>query len=201
MRSDHSSLCDFSNSDRTASTTTQRPFPLQGKYYANVFIHFEPTGRLLKDVDDNEMVYGSPKNPARFELGAKLPPYVIPGTAEAQRYSRYNPWGWGHDADFDDWDDDGWDDDNFEEESDDEEEDYDDDLLEEEEDWEYEHYDSDEDGNYWFEEEILKRDPESFAEDENEDDKHDATIDDRHGRRWRRNPSNPRGTHSHQDWF
>lgn len=45
-----------------------RPFPLKGKYYANVFIHFEP------DPDDVE------------NSGLELPPYILEGSVEAKKF-------------------------------------------------------------------------------------------------------------------
>jgi hypothetical protein len=45
-----------------------RPFPFKGKYYANVFIHFEP------DPDDIA------------NSGLDLPPYILEGSAEAKKF-------------------------------------------------------------------------------------------------------------------
>lgn len=42
----------------------QRPFPLKGRFMANVFVHFEPIGPVGKEVN----------------ISADLPNYVIPGT-------------------------------------------------------------------------------------------------------------------------
>lgn len=44
-----------------------RPFPLKGRYFANVFIHFEP---------DSSM---------QHEAGVSLPPYVLEGSVEAKK--------------------------------------------------------------------------------------------------------------------
>mmetsp|Transcript_9685 Transcript_9685/g.22291 ORF Transcript_9685/g.22291 Transcript_9685/m.22291 type:complete len:359 (-) Transcript_9685:1146-2222(-) len=60
-----------------------RPFPLKGRYYANIFIHFEPTGRPLhRPADYVEEVYED------------LPPYVIEGSPEEANWRRSNPHGW-----------------------------------------------------------------------------------------------------------
>jgi hypothetical protein len=86
-----------------------RPFPLNGKFYANVFIHFEPTGRKLEDVDQNDMRYDSPNNPGNYEGGVLLPPYLIPGSPEAIRFSERVPFGW--EKPKRDWDSEGSDED------------------------------------------------------------------------------------------
>lgn len=67
---------------------------MQGKYYANVFVHFEPTGRRLEDVEDDDMLYGSPQNPAGFTDGIMLPPYIVPDSPEAWNFIEYSPYGW-----------------------------------------------------------------------------------------------------------
>lgn len=160
---------------------------MQGKYYANVFVHFEPTGRLLKDIDKEEMKYDSPQNPAGYQSDVRLPPYVIPGSPEAYYFSRFQPWGWGNEeVDFnEDWgddeeeewsDDDSEDDDEEWESSDEEGSDSEDDLFDDEEDWEWEHYDNDEDGDYLFEEEVLRR-SQSSENDEDEETPSDTNTE------------------------
>uniref|UniRef100_A0A7S1Y6U7 Fe2OG dioxygenase domain-containing protein n=1 Tax=Grammatophora oceanica TaxID=210454 RepID=A0A7S1Y6U7_9STRA len=54
-----------------------RPFALQGRFMANVFIHFEPIGPL----DGPELVDG------------ELPPYVLPGSEEERNWRKRNPLG------------------------------------------------------------------------------------------------------------
>eukprot|EP00934_Nitzschia_sp_Nitz4_P009460 Nitzschia sp. Nitz4//scaffold43_size134323//70752//72216//NITZ4_003303-RA/size134323-processed-gene-0.52-mRNA-1//-1//CDS//3329551960//9450//frame0 len=61
-----------------------RPFPLKGNYYANIFIHFEPTGELL----DGGWV----------DLDDFYPPYILPGSPEQANWKRRNPGGWKHGA-------------------------------------------------------------------------------------------------------
>ncbi len=59
-----------------------RPFPLVGRYFANVFIHFEATGEHLDgriDQSDNDSL---------------LPPYIIPDSPWAKEYLEDNPTGW-----------------------------------------------------------------------------------------------------------
>ena len=61
-----------------------RPFPLKGRYFANIFIHFEPTGRKLSDHSDDYV----------DELDDFLPPYIIPDSPEADNWIMQNPSGW-----------------------------------------------------------------------------------------------------------
>lgn len=61
-----------------------RPFPLKGRYMANIFIHFEPTGRPL----------GDKTNAYLDTLPEFLPPYILPDTPWAKKWSRENPGGW-----------------------------------------------------------------------------------------------------------
>jgi len=55
-----------------------RPFPLKGRFMANVFIHFEPIGPVGGDEWDNE----------------ELPPYVIPGSPEESNWKKAHPDGY-----------------------------------------------------------------------------------------------------------
>jgi hypothetical protein len=58
----------------------QRPFPLKGRSYANVFIHFEPV----------ELKNGEP---LVNKLDATLPPYVLADSLEGERQREANPDG------------------------------------------------------------------------------------------------------------
>lgn len=58
-----------------------RPFPLKGRFYANIFIHFEPTGRPLGEPNADV--------PETF-----LPPYILPNSPEVDNWTRQNPHGW-----------------------------------------------------------------------------------------------------------
>ena len=62
-----------------------RPFPLKGRFFANIFIHFEPTGRKLADVHGNRPVP---------ELDDFFPPYIIPNSPESTNWKAYNVFGW-----------------------------------------------------------------------------------------------------------
>jgi len=55
-----------------------RPFPLKGRFMANVFIHFEPIGPI-----GGEIKYGQ----------NDLPPYVVPGSPEEPNWRSRNPKG------------------------------------------------------------------------------------------------------------
>ena len=61
-----------------------RPFALKGKYFANIFIHFEITGRKLGVTSDAYLE----------ELDDFLPPYLIPGSPWVEEWTRRNPQGW-----------------------------------------------------------------------------------------------------------
>lgn len=69
-----------------------RPFPLKGRYYANVFIHFEPSGPILNeefDGGDAERLYNNAKKKTKeksAEKGDDLPPYIIRGTPEENKW-------------------------------------------------------------------------------------------------------------------
>jgi len=61
-----------------------RPFPLKGRFYANVFIHFEPfegweVARDKTQLGDNN---------------GDLPPYILPGSPEEAIFRESNPNGW-----------------------------------------------------------------------------------------------------------
>lgn len=85
-----------------------RPFPLQGRYYANVFIHFEPLGQNAKKLDLN-ILYRQAWEKQQSECSKddnhdcklqldfnmeevkihgqkKIPPYIIPGSEEEKRW-------------------------------------------------------------------------------------------------------------------
>jgi prolyl 4-hydroxylase len=57
-----------------------RPFPLQGKFFANCFVHFEPLGPL----DQSEISVNN----------GDLPPYLIPGSQWEAEYRLKHPDGW-----------------------------------------------------------------------------------------------------------
>lgn len=57
-----------------------RPFPLQGRFYANVFLHFEPVGPLQGET------VGLNEN--------GTPPYIIPGSLWENEWKLSNPEGW-----------------------------------------------------------------------------------------------------------
>jgi prolyl 4-hydroxylase len=61
-----------------------RPFALKGRYYANIFIHFEPTGRPLH----------AEGNDWESSLDDFLPPYILPNSPWVKEWSRRNPSGW-----------------------------------------------------------------------------------------------------------
>jgi prolyl 4-hydroxylase len=58
-----------------------RPFAMKGRFYANIFVHFEPTGEHLND-DGWE------------DIDDFYPPYVLPNTPWLDTWARMNPSGW-----------------------------------------------------------------------------------------------------------
>lgn len=58
-----------------------RPFALKGRFYANIFIHFEPTGEHIYDGEWEE-------------LDDFFPPYIVPDSPERDNWARRNPGGW-----------------------------------------------------------------------------------------------------------
>ena len=79
-----------------------RPFPLKGRFMANIFIHFEPTGHSLRhnmglDAEhDIDQAYRDSFE--RLQAGhehdnSALPPYVLEGTPEAKSLKARNPSG------------------------------------------------------------------------------------------------------------
>jgi prolyl 4-hydroxylase len=65
----------------SGSLTHGRPYPLRGNFYANTFIHFQPTGEHLND--------GSWEYMDDFH-----PPYILPESPEMSNWERRNPAGW-----------------------------------------------------------------------------------------------------------
>ena len=63
-----------------------RPFPLDGQFYANVFVHFEPIGPLV--LDDNTSAT------TELEEESALPPYLVPSSSWEEEWRRENPDGW-----------------------------------------------------------------------------------------------------------
>lgn len=61
-----------------------RPFPFRGKFFANVFVHFEPLGPADKKLED-----------FLTEPIGDTPPYLNPESPEAlNSWRRTNPYGW-----------------------------------------------------------------------------------------------------------
>lgn len=61
-----------------------RPFPLKGRSFSNIFIHFEPTGRKLGDTGDDYLE----------ELDDFYPPYLVQDSPETSNWAARNPGGW-----------------------------------------------------------------------------------------------------------
>lgn len=68
-----------------------RPFPLKGRFYANVFIHFEPVGHTLRHhakmgTNPNDEKEERERNHAGHEAHSKLPAYIKEDSEEARRW-------------------------------------------------------------------------------------------------------------------
>ena len=80
-----------------------RPFPLKGRFMANLFIHFEPTGHSLRHnmgLDADHDVDEAYRNSfERLQAGHEndnlhgLPPYLLDNTKEAEEYRQSHPDG------------------------------------------------------------------------------------------------------------
>mmetsp|Transcript_40085 Transcript_40085/g.96790 ORF Transcript_40085/g.96790 Transcript_40085/m.96790 type:complete len:494 (-) Transcript_40085:177-1658(-) len=81
-----------------------RPFPLKGRFYANIFIHFEPVGHTLRH-HDHDPGHGDVDAKYRDALSRGtgghesaddndgLPPYIIRGTPEEANWRARHPDG------------------------------------------------------------------------------------------------------------
>ena len=79
-----------------------RPFPMKGRFYANIFIHFEPIGHSLRhgaagpegDTTSQYRRAVEEGTGGGHEHDTSIPPYIVEGTEEAERYHRQHPEGW-----------------------------------------------------------------------------------------------------------
>lgn len=77
-----------------------RPFPMKGKFYAMLFVHFEPTGKTpLKErvgVDEQyrQAVQDGVGGQSSSDQSQLLPPYIQRFSPEEQHWMRENPDGW-----------------------------------------------------------------------------------------------------------
>ena len=88
-----SSLSQTSSNVHTFNTLTGRPFPMRGRFYANIFVHFEPIGALSYDPNTPlaDIIMDQEGQDA-MTLG--LPPYLIPGSDWEVEWHKANPRGW-----------------------------------------------------------------------------------------------------------
>jgi prolyl 4-hydroxylase len=79
-----------------------RPFPLKGRYYAMIFIHFEPTGHSLRHYGENPEtdVDNQYKQASKDGVGGQsasssgLPPYINRESPEEANWRKLHPEGW-----------------------------------------------------------------------------------------------------------
>ena len=81
-----------------------RPFPLKGRFYANIFIHFEPVGHSLRhnaktngggDVDEKyrDALKRGVVGHENDHHDSDLPTYITPGTPEEDHWRKMHPTG------------------------------------------------------------------------------------------------------------
>lgn len=80
-----------------------RPFPLKGRYMANLFVHFEPIGHSLRHFEEHQAdgtdVHDKYREAVERGQGGHendntgLPPYIIPGTPEDNHWRMQHPGG------------------------------------------------------------------------------------------------------------
>lgn len=75
-----------------------RPFPLKGRFYANIFIHFEPTGHSLRHEAheaakeaERGAQYKEEAGGHEADMSDGLPPYITRGTVEEERWLNSHP--------------------------------------------------------------------------------------------------------------
>lgn len=91
--------------DESHSVLHGRPFPLKGRFLANIFVHFEPVGHSLRH-DAEQQGRGLTAAHAKYrdslarghgghenEMSDGLPPYVVPGTPEETNWRKNHPEG------------------------------------------------------------------------------------------------------------
>ncbi len=81
-----------------------RPFPLKGKFMANLFIHFEPTGHSLRHnariaEEHGKDVHEKYRDALKRGVAGHendnngLPSYITPGSAEESHWRKQHPFG------------------------------------------------------------------------------------------------------------
>lgn len=90
--------------DESHSVIHGRPFPLKGRYMANLFVHFEPVGHSLRHNAEEARGLEAAHDKYRDSLSRGhgghenamsdgLPPYVLPGTPEEKHWRLQHPDG------------------------------------------------------------------------------------------------------------
>jgi prolyl 4-hydroxylase len=71
-----------------------RPIPLNGRYFAHIFAHFEPLGFPVYKTDDASQQPNTQPCDVGCGGGVELPPYVLPGSIWESEYCSMFPGGW-----------------------------------------------------------------------------------------------------------
>ena len=67
---------------------------MKGRFFANIFVHFEPLGIYRKDADDFTVDSIQYDKLALESLDHDLPPYVIPGSPWEEEWKEKHEDGW-----------------------------------------------------------------------------------------------------------
>ena len=81
-----------------------RPFPLKGRFMANLFVHFEPTGHSLRhNMKEEELGHGDVNKKYKDALArgqgghetdnSGIPSYIVPGSPEDSHWRQQHPGG------------------------------------------------------------------------------------------------------------
>jgi len=71
-----------------------RPFPMRGRHYANIFVHFEPMGVFRRENHEDLNIDVVAHEDSMVSLKKGLPPYVVPGTPWEKQWNEQHPDGW-----------------------------------------------------------------------------------------------------------
>ena len=75
-------------SDESHSVLHGRPFPLKGRYMANIFVHFEPTGPIEKE--EPQLLHNFHKLKRQRKRQSDVPAYIVPGSKTEQVWKMNN---------------------------------------------------------------------------------------------------------------
>jgi Ankyrin repeat len=71
-----------------------RPIPLNGRYFAHIFAHFEPLGFPVNRTDDAPLQPNTQRDVGGSGGSVELPPYILSGSIWESEYYSLFPEGW-----------------------------------------------------------------------------------------------------------